>query len=168
MSAFDTRKGDYFMTINERIKEVRCALNMTQKEFGNKITLAQTYLSQIENGERDVAEKIIKIICLQFNVDELWLRTGEGNMFTNDDDTLLDQISKRHSLDSFSRAFIETYIKLPPSHRDVFKNFTLSLMNEVSGELHPDVGKLDVNTRTRNAANTHKSERIEPNRTNKK
>lgn len=87
------------MTINERIKEVRCALNMTQKEFGNKITLAQTYLSQIENGERHVTEKIIKIICLQFNIDEYWLRTGQGNMFINDDDTLLDQLSKRYSLD---------------------------------------------------------------------
>jgi transcriptional regulator with XRE-family HTH domain len=132
------------VTINERIKEVRCALNMTQKEFGNKITLAQTYLSQIENGERHVTEKIIKIICLQFNIDEYWLRTGQGNMFINDDDTLLDQLSKRYSLDFFSRTLIETYIKLPPSHRKIFKNFYLSLMAEVARELHPNVSKADT------------------------
>lgn len=52
------------MSINERVKAVRNALNLTQKDFGQKLTLAQTYLSQIEKGDRDVTEKIQKLICL--------------------------------------------------------------------------------------------------------
>lgn len=40
------------MTIGSRIKEIRVSLAMSQKEFGSRIAVAQTYLSQIENGER--------------------------------------------------------------------------------------------------------------------
>ena len=49
--------GGENLSINERVKAVRNALNLTQKDFGQKLTLAQTYLSQIEKGDRDVTEK---------------------------------------------------------------------------------------------------------------
>lgn len=69
------------MTINERVKVVRKQLKLTQKDFGQKICIAQTYLSQIEKGDREVTDKIAQLISLQFNVNENWLRTGQGEMF---------------------------------------------------------------------------------------
>lgn len=127
------------MTINERVKQVRISLNLTQKEFGQKITLAQTYLSQIEKGDRDVTEKIFKILCLQFNVSEAWLRTGEGEMFVESDNVLLDQLSKQYDLGAFDRKFVEAYISLPQSHRDVIKNFACALVDEFSAPAVPEV-----------------------------
>jgi hypothetical protein len=38
-------------------------------------------LSAIEVGINPLTEKNIKLICMIFNVHELWLRTGEGPMF---------------------------------------------------------------------------------------
>lgn len=73
--------GRFIVNINERVKMVRTELNLTQSEFGAKIVVAQNYLSNIEKGYRDVTEKIIKIICSEFNVNEHWLRTGEGEIF---------------------------------------------------------------------------------------
>ena len=73
------------MTINERVKELRSFLKMNQSTFGEKIGIAQTYLSQIEKGDRDVTDKISKIICLtEWNgrkVNEDWLQNGTGDMF---------------------------------------------------------------------------------------
>ena len=73
------------MTINERVKELRSFLKMNQSTFGEKIGIAQTYLSQIEKGDRDVTDKISKIICLtEWNgrkVSEDWLQNGMGDMF---------------------------------------------------------------------------------------
>lgn len=69
------------MSINDRVKELRKTLKLTQKEFGDRICVAQTYLSQIENGDRDVTDKIAQLISLQFGVNENWLRTGDGKMF---------------------------------------------------------------------------------------
>lgn len=127
------------MNINDRVREVRTALNLTQKEFGQKITLAQTYLSQIEKGDRDVTEKIFKIICLQFNVNEEWLRFGAGEMFVENDNILLAQLAKQYDLDTFSRKFIEAYISLPQAHRDVIKKFSLSLFEAEEIAAAPEV-----------------------------
>jgi transcriptional regulator with XRE-family HTH domain len=64
-----------------RIREVRKLLKMSQKDFGNKLGLTQTTLSMIEIGKSVIVEKNVKLICTTFNINEHWLRTGEGEMF---------------------------------------------------------------------------------------
>lgn len=71
------------MNINERVKFLRKTLNMNQEEFGKRVAIAQGYLTNIENNKRKVTEKILKLICLEFNVSEQWLRFGEGEVFVN-------------------------------------------------------------------------------------
>lgn len=116
------------MSINDRIREVRNALSLTQNDFGKKLAIAQSYLTNIETGKREATEKIQKLVCLQFNVNEEWLQTGEGEMFVEDDNVLLSQLSKQYNLDDFGRRFIETFISLPESQRNVIKDFALALV----------------------------------------
>lgn len=130
------------MRINDRVREIRNTLDLTQKEFGQRLAIAQSYLTNIETGKREVTEKIQKLICLQFNVNEEWLRTGEGEMFMDNDDTLVAQLAKKYGLDDFSRRFIETYVGLPEAQRAAVKNFACALMGkkpdaEISAELAP-------------------------------
>ena len=70
--------------MNNRIKELRKAVNLTQDEFGKRLGISNTAISKIEKGENNVSEQNIISICREFNVNENWLRTGEGgddNMF---------------------------------------------------------------------------------------
>ena len=67
--------------MRERIRQLRLTLNLTQKEFGEKVGFTQTHLSMIENGNSGIVDKCVKLICGTFNVNEHWLRTGEGEMF---------------------------------------------------------------------------------------
>ncbi|MBP3319101.1 MAG: helix-turn-helix transcriptional regulator [Ruminiclostridium sp.] len=67
--------------MNERIKAVRKHYRMNQTEFGVEIGLSQTTVASYENGKRDPLNVSIQAICTRFNVDEHWLRTGEGEMF---------------------------------------------------------------------------------------
>lgn len=127
------------MEINERIKAIRNSLRLTQAEFGNKIGLKQNTVGQIENGQRGITDRTIILICQSYNVNEEWLRTGKGEMFVEDDNVLLSQLSKQYNLDAFSRKFIETYISLPQSHRDVIKNFALSLVEAENAQAAPEV-----------------------------
>lgn len=115
------------MGINDRIREIRNTLKLTQKQFGQRLAIAQSYLTNIETGKREVTEKILKLICLQFNVNETWLRTGNGEMFVEDDNTLLAQLSKQYNLDDFSRRFVETYIKLSEAQRKAVKDFAYAV-----------------------------------------
>lgn len=59
-------------------------LKLNQKEFGRKIGLSKSNISNIEIGRIDLTERNINVICKTFNVNEIWLRTGDGgeeNMF---------------------------------------------------------------------------------------
>lgn len=70
--------------MNNRIRELRKALNLSQKSFGAKIGLKQGAISHIEKDGSTVTEYNIKTICNQFHVNEDWLRPGTGTMFLDD------------------------------------------------------------------------------------
>lgn len=71
--------------MNTRIRELRKALDLSQKEFADRIGLKQNAISYMENGGSAVTEQNIKVICAQFSVNENWLRTGQGDMFIEND-----------------------------------------------------------------------------------
>ena len=64
--------------MNERIKEIRKNAGLTMEQFGEKVGVTRSAVSNIENGYRGVTEQMTRSICREFNVDEHWLRTGEG------------------------------------------------------------------------------------------
>ena len=71
--------------INQRIKEIRRSLKMTQVCFSRVIALSSGYLAGIETNKRRVNDRLVKLICSSFKVNEQWLRSGEGTMFAEND-----------------------------------------------------------------------------------
>ena len=67
--------------MKDRIKALREYLNKSQDEFGRALGLSRNYISLIENGNRNLSTQSIKVLCSLFNVNENWLRTGNGEMF---------------------------------------------------------------------------------------
>ena len=67
--------------INQRIKQVRLELQISQYEFSKKIFISQSSLGEIETGIRNVNDRIIQLVCSQFGVNKNWIKTGQGNMF---------------------------------------------------------------------------------------
>ena len=69
--------------MNTRIKELRTTLHKSQEEFGKYLGLSKSGVSEIEAGRRNVTEQHIIMLknCSDFNINEKWLRTGDGEMF---------------------------------------------------------------------------------------
>lgn len=67
--------------MHSRIKQVRKALNLNQAEFGERIGVKQSTVTAYECGNRTPLDAVIAMICKTFDVNEAWLRTGEGEMF---------------------------------------------------------------------------------------
>ncbi len=67
-------------SINNRFKQVRLLLNMSQEEFGKNLGLSKSGISNIESGERGLRDTYINILCSKFNINSQWLRTGNGEM----------------------------------------------------------------------------------------
>ena len=74
------------MTENERVREIRKAKGLTMRQFGEKIGVVGSTISDIENGRRSLNRQNLLAICREFNVNEDWLRTGEGSMFVELDE----------------------------------------------------------------------------------
>lgn len=68
-------------SINNRFKQVRLLLNMSQDEFGKTLGLSKSGISNIESGERGLRDTYINILCSKFNINSQWLRTGSGEMY---------------------------------------------------------------------------------------
>ena len=64
-----------------RLKEVRKELGLNQTDFAKYLGITQTANSMIENGNRPLSDKYVKVICSAFHVNEKWFITGEGGMF---------------------------------------------------------------------------------------
>lgn len=69
------------MSVNQRIKQVRQELNLSQVKFASQISISSGYLAGIEVEKRNVNDRLIRLVCIMFHVSEDWLRTGEGKMF---------------------------------------------------------------------------------------
>ena len=79
-------------TTNQRIKEVRLALELSQAKFAKAISISNGYIAGIELGNRKVNDRIIKLISVTFNVSEKWLKTGEGEMFSEQPNQRLETV----------------------------------------------------------------------------
>ncbi len=64
--------------MNNRIKELRLDLGLSQESFGKQIKIGRSSVSKIESGENNPSDQTISLICKEFNVNEEWLRTGKG------------------------------------------------------------------------------------------
>lgn len=67
-------------TMGERIRSIRAAHNLTQQEFAEKIGCARSTVTNYELDQKIPLNPVIATICREFDVDEHWLRTGEGDM----------------------------------------------------------------------------------------
>ena len=68
------------MTINERIKEIRRSSGLSQTDFAERLGTTRGVITNLEGEKTSPNEPFIKLICREFNVNEDWLRTGEGEM----------------------------------------------------------------------------------------
>lgn len=70
------------------LKQFRKALGLSQEEVGRRVGVTGVAISRIESGDRALTDRMALALCKEFNVDYVWLTTGQGEMFVNTDDAL--------------------------------------------------------------------------------
>lgn len=109
------------MTQAERVREIRKSLKMTMETFGNKVGVQKSAISKIEKGEVNLTDQMAKSICREFNVNYDYLMYGEGEMFSDLPQTVLDELCRQYSMDDFDRQLIEFYLTLDAGCRESLK-----------------------------------------------
>lgn len=110
--------------MNERIKQLREFLNLSQSEFSSKVNIGRSTLSMFESGQRDLKEIHISQICSAFNVNEEWMRTGKGEMFIAPRSVSLDDYAKNNKLSNMEVDIIKAYMEIDQEVRkDIISSF---------------------------------------------
>jgi transcriptional regulator with XRE-family HTH domain len=126
-------KGSDIM--QNRLKALRSALELTQSDFATKLNLSRSIVATYESGRAPVSDRTIADICREFNVREEWLRNGTGPMFQvpqNTNTELANEIGKLlRSDDEFTKELFLRYLKLPPAFKRQFEDFLYSLVEAV-------------------------------------
>lgn len=84
--------------MNERLKSLRKTLQLSQEEFGKRLGVTNAAISKLEAGINQITEQMIRAICHEFNVDYIWLTTGEGEMFYTTSEVYIGSIGKKERL----------------------------------------------------------------------
>ena len=98
--------------MKDRIKQVRKSENLTQTLFGEKIGVKGNSVTNYETGLRTPTDAVIKSICREFNVNEKWLRTGNGDMFLPADRHMEIARLTRQLLDEEEDSFKNRFISM--------------------------------------------------------
>ena len=98
--------------MNERIKEIRKSLDLSQTKFGESIGISGPAVAKIESGINNPSESTLKLICATYNVNYAWLTTGQGDMFLPlDTDALVDKVLADEP--EWVKSIMKAFCKLP-------------------------------------------------------
>lgn len=125
--------------MKERIKELRRVLKLNQTDFGSRVGVKGNTIGNYELGLRNPSEAVIFSICREFNVNETWLRSGNGNMFNDLDleNQLLMWMGRVANSDDndFKKKLLYILMNLTESQWDTFEDFAKMLvLNNITNE----------------------------------
>jgi len=122
------------MTQGERVKEIRKTLGLTLEKFGEKVGVTKQTVSRIENGVNNLTEQMTKAICREFNVDYIWLTSGDGEMFVESDDDFMEKIDRIMAGENDARKnMIKTLLYASDDDIETFGRL-IDYYNSLSGE----------------------------------
>lgn len=122
------------MTVGDRVKTIRKELMLNQTQFAEKIGISQRALSSIERETTNLTERNTREICRVFNVNEQWLRTGEGKMFLepSEDEQLAQFVGEvlAGRPDDLRRAFLVAMAQLDENGWKCLASFARTVYEE--------------------------------------
>jgi len=118
------------MTQGERVKEIRKSLGLTLEKFGEKLGVKKGAISAIENNNRNLTEQMAKSICREYNVNYDFLTYGDGEMFDDLPQTVIDELCAQYNLSDSEKAIIEMYVSLPEDFRQLLKERATELLHK--------------------------------------
>lgn len=123
-------------TINERFREVREFLNLSQDEFAAKANRTRSEIKNIEYNKTSPKEEVIKAVCAAHNINRKFLEFGEepkilpepdddtayiNELLTAVDDPVVDII----------KAFMGVYMTLNEEDKKKARAFAASLKGKI-------------------------------------
>lgn len=131
--------------MRDRIKELRKSLGLTQAAFAEKIGVKQNTIAQYESGRNNPTDAVLALICREYGVNEVWLRTGIGPMLvprTREEEIagFMGRLLLREE-GGFKRRFVSALAMLDEDAWEAIERFARSLVEEEAAGDSPESKK---------------------------
>ena len=108
-------------SLSERIKAVRKAAGLNQKDFGTKIGIGMSAVSLLESGTNNPSDQTLRLICSEFGISRRWLETGEGEMIDPQVSSDIQSITRTMEGQSESKKrLVRFVVNMPPDLAEAF------------------------------------------------
>lgn len=123
--------------MKSRIHAVRAQADLTMAEFAKRIGMTTSSISLFESGKATPSDRTVLSICREFGVNEHWLRTGEGEMFEQTRETVLDRLAAEYNLDKEQVSVIEAFLDLDAKDREAVLKYFHKVFDRISPAAQP-------------------------------
>lgn len=121
--------------MKDRIKLIRQSLRkkpkVSQTEFAQMLGTTRPAIASYETGKVTPSDTFIQLMCSKFNVNEHWLRTGEGDIFIKNDEAILSQVVEQYHLNHSQLALVKSFLALDNNHRNAIVDAILEAAQEL-------------------------------------
>lgn len=117
-----------------RIGELIKSLGMKKVRFAERVGVDQSYITKLTKGTGQPSDLLITAICREFSVNETWLRTGEGEMFseTAQEDQILSFMGDvMHGAPDFRRHLMSVLARMTPDEWTLLEKKAWELVEEM-------------------------------------
>ena len=118
--------------MKDRLRELRECLNLSRVSFGEKIGVSGDVINNLERGRVEMKELTFNLIVKTYNVSPEWLRSGIGEMFRPQSDTL-DSLAEEYDLSEVDRILVERFLKLDKAQRDAVTAYIKDVAEALAG-----------------------------------
>ncbi|AME03635.1 helix-turn-helix domain-containing protein [Selenomonas sp. oral taxon 136] len=132
--------------LHERIKAVRKSLTpkMSQTVFAEALGTKRDTIANYEGGRVIPTDTFIQLLCTKFNISEDWLRTGEGEMYKDEGETLFANFARQYGLTEKEQQAARYLLSLSSEERQQISHY-LGLL--IRGMQNDDAKKAEVEKR---------------------
>lgn len=125
--------------MNNRLKELRTkhlkekGIDLTQKEFGERVGISENYVWMIEKGSRTPSDRTISDICKEFGCNEVWLRTGKGTPFqemSREEEIMRLAVQIVRGSDDFRKTLVSMIARMDPADLAGLERFLDGLLEQ--------------------------------------
>lgn len=116
------------MTNAEKVFAIRKSLGMSRKDFGYKLGVSESVINNIETKGVELKPLMSDLICRVYNVNPIYMKTGEGEMFISDNDAvLLDEVRQQYKLTDEEVSIVKSFLELDDDNRKALIEITRNL-----------------------------------------
>jgi len=119
--------------LKNRLKRIRKVLpqKTSQEKFAVLLGTTRNAIASYESGKVIPSDTFIQLLCTKFNINEHWLRTGEGEMYKNDLDAQVESFAQKYILTPDEREIMRYFFQLAPKERTAMIEHVLGVADAI-------------------------------------